>query len=181
MTAATTTEIFLIAMGIIFTVPYLIWRFLRTDYYAPLVVVQILAGMLLGPGILGKFFPAYYAYVFRPAVIAPLNGIAWWAVMLFVCIAGIELDLKKVWRHRSESVTAAALALGMPLLFGSLAALGLLRYAGDRRTRLALAVRARGRHGVRGHGPPGPGSAHGKTRDSSPAAGAATAPLRKPR
>jgi len=117
-------------MGIIFTVPYLIWRFLRTDYYAPLVVVQILAGMLLGPGILGKFFPAYYAYVFRPAVIAPLNGIAWWAVMLFVCIAGIELDLKKVWRHRSESVTAAALALGMPLLFGSLAALGLLRYAG---------------------------------------------------
>jgi len=129
MTAATTTEIFLIAMGIIFTVPYLIWRFLRTDYYAPLVVVQILAGMLLGPGILGKFFPAYYAYVFRPAVIAPLNGIAWWAV-LFVCIAGIELDLKKVWRHRSESVTAAALALGMPLLFGSLAALGLLRYAG---------------------------------------------------
>ena len=130
MTAATTTEIFLIAMGIIFTVPYLIWRFLRTDYYAPLVVVQILVGMLLGPGILGKFFPAYYAYVFRPAVIAPLNGIAWWAVMLFVCIAGIELDLKKVWRYRSESVTAAALALGMPLLFGSLAALGLLRYAG---------------------------------------------------
>jgi len=130
MTAATTTEIFLIAMGIIFTVPYLIWRFLRTDYYAPLVVVQILVGMLLGPGILGKFFPAYYAYVFRPAVIAPLNGIAWWAVMLFVCIAGIELDLKKVWRHRLESVTAAALALGMPLLFGSLAALGLLRYAG---------------------------------------------------
>ena len=130
MTAATTTEIFLIAMGIIFTVPYLIWRFLRTDYYAPLVVVQILVGMLLGPGILGKFFPAYYAYVFRPAVIAPLNGIAWWAAMLFVCVAGIELDLKKVWRHRSESVTAAALALGMPLLFGSLAALGLLRYAG---------------------------------------------------
>ena len=130
MTAATTTEIFLIAMGIIFTVPYLIWRFLRTDYYAPLVVVQIVAGILLGPGILGRIFPGYYAYVFRPEVIVLLNGIAWWAVMLFVCIAGIELDLKKVWRHRSESVTAAALALGMPLLFGSLAALGLLRYAG---------------------------------------------------
>jgi Kef-type K+ transport system membrane component KefB len=131
MTAAiTTTEIFLIAMGIIFTLPYLIWRVLRTDYYAPLVVVQILAGILLGPGILGKFLPAYYAFVFRPAVIAPLNGIAWWAVMLFVCIAGIELDLKKAWRHRAESATAAALALGVPLIFGSIAALGLLRYSG---------------------------------------------------
>jgi Kef-type K+ transport system membrane component KefB len=128
--AITTTEIFLIAMGIIFTVPYLIWRVLRTDYYAPLVVVQILAGILLGPGILGKFFPAYYAFVFRPAVIAPLNGIAWWAVMLFVCIAGIELDLKKVWKHRAESATAAALALGVPLILGSLAALGLLRHSG---------------------------------------------------
>jgi hypothetical protein len=72
--AITTTEVFLIAMGIIFTVPYLIWRLLRIDYYAPLVVVQILTGILLGPGILGRFFPAY---VFRPGVIAPLNGIAW--------------------------------------------------------------------------------------------------------
>jgi Kef-type K+ transport system membrane component KefB len=131
MTAAiTTTEIFLIAMGIIFTVPYLIWRVLRTDYYAPLVVVQIVAGILLGPGILGRIFPGYYAYVFRPEVISLLNGIAWWAVMLFVFIAGIELDLKKAWHHRGESVTTAALALGAPLLLGSVAALGLLRYPG---------------------------------------------------
>jgi Kef-type K+ transport system membrane component KefB len=128
--AMATTEIFLIAMGIIYTVPYLIWRLLRTDYYAPLVVVQIIAGILLGPGILGKAFPAYYAFVFRPAVIAPLNGIAWWAVMLFVCVAGIELDLKKAWQHRRESGVTAALALGVPLLFGSVAALGLLRLPG---------------------------------------------------
>ena len=125
-----TTEIFLIAMGIIYTVPYLIWRLLRTDYYAPLVVVQIIAGILLGPGILGKAFPAYYAFVFRPTVIAPLNGIAWWAVMLFVCVAGIELDLKKAWQHRRESGVTAALALGVPLLFGCVAALGLLRLPG---------------------------------------------------
>ena len=128
--AITTTEVFLIAMGIIFTVPYLIWRLLRTDYYAPLVVVQILTGILLGPGILGRFFPAYHAYVFRPAVIAPLNGIAWWAGMLFVFMAGIELDLKKAWSHRAESGTAAGFALGVPLLFGGVAALGLLRYPG---------------------------------------------------
>ena len=131
MTAAiTTTETFLIAMGIIFTVPYLIWRVARTDYYAPLVVVQILAGILLGPGILGRIFPAYYAYVFRPDVISLLNGLASWAVMLFVFIAGVELDLKKAWRHRAESATAAALALGVPLLFGSVVALGFLRYPG---------------------------------------------------
>lgn len=125
-----TTEIFLIAMTIIFTVPYLIWRVGKTDYYAPLVVVQIIAGILLGPGILGRVYPDYYSFVFNPAVVQSLNGIAWWAVMLFVCIAGIELDLRKAWAHRRESSITAGLALGTPLLFGCLAALGLLTQDG---------------------------------------------------
>jgi Kef-type K+ transport system membrane component KefB len=124
-----TTELFLIAMTIIFTLPWLIWRVGRTDYYAPLVVVQIIAGILLGPGILGRVFPDYYAFVFTPAVIQSLNGIAWWAVMLFVMIAGVELDLRKAWAHRRESTLTAGLALGTPLLFGCAAA-GLL-LAGD--------------------------------------------------
>ena len=121
-----TTEIFLIAMAIIFTVPYLIWRLGKTDYYAPLVVVQILTGILLGPGILGKAFPEYYQFVFSAPVIQSLNGIAWWAVMLFVMIAGIELDLSKAWAHRRESSITAGLALGTPLLFGCAAALLLM-------------------------------------------------------
>ena len=121
-----TTEIFLIAMTIIFTVPYLIWRVGKTDYYAPLVVVQIITGILLGPGILGRLYPDYYTFVFNPAVVQSLNGIAWWAVMLFVCIAGIELDLRKAWAHRRESTITAGLALGTPLLFGCLAAAALL-------------------------------------------------------
>jgi len=117
-----TTEVFLIAMTIIFTVPYLIWRLGNTDYYAPLVVVQIITGILLGPGVLGKVFPEYYHFVFNPTVIQSLNGIAWWAVMLFVMIAGIELDLRKAWAHRRESGITAGLALGTPLLFGCAAA-----------------------------------------------------------
>ncbi len=125
-----TTEIFLIAMAIIFTVPYLIWRLCRTDYFAPLVVVQIITGILLGPGILGKIFPEYYAFVFSPAVVQMLSGVAWWAVMLFVWIAGIELDLKKAWEHRVESGITAGLALSVPLLFGCVVAAGMLMFDG---------------------------------------------------
>ncbi len=125
-----TTEVFLIAMILIFTIPYLIWRVGKTDYYAPLVVVQIITGILLGPGILGAAFPDYYTFVFNPSVIQSLNGIAWWAVMVFVCIAGIELDLQKAWQHRNESVITAGLALGTPLLFGCMAAAGMLMYSG---------------------------------------------------
>lgn len=126
----TTTEIFLIAMTLIFAVPYLIWRFGRTDYYAPLVVVQIITGILLGPGVLGAAFPEYYGFVFNKDVVNALNGVAWWAVMLFVCIAGIELDLRKAWEHRRESGITAGLALGMPLLFGCVVAVGMLGFDG---------------------------------------------------
>ena len=128
----TTSEIFLVAMAIIFTVPYLVWRVGRTDYWAPLVVVQIVAGILLGPGVLGRLVPEYYAFVFTPAVVQSLNGIATWAVMVFVWIAGVELDLGKAWRHRRESVVTASLALGTPLAFGCVAAIALVTFAGWR-------------------------------------------------
>lgn len=128
--AMATTEIYLIAMLLIFAVPYLIWRLGNTDYWAPLVIVQIITGVLLGPGVLGKAYPEYYGFVFNPQVIQSLNGIAWWAVMIFVMLAGIELDLKKAWEHRRESSITAGLALGVPLVFGSVVAAGMLGFAG---------------------------------------------------
>jgi Kef-type K+ transport system membrane component KefB len=125
-----TTEIFLLAMLLVFSVPYLVWRLGRTDYVAPLVIVQIIAGILLGPGVMGAVFPEYHKFVFNPDVVKTLSGVAQWGVMLFVMLAGIELDLKKVWTYRRESITTAGLSLCMPLLFGCGAALLLLAYPG---------------------------------------------------
>ena len=123
-------EILLIAILLIFAIPYLIWRLGRTEYIAPLVVVQIVTGILLGPGVLGAVFPDYYNFVFSAPVVQSLNGIALWAVMCFVWLAGIELDLKSAWLHRRESSITAALALGVPLLAGSLVAAVMLTYDG---------------------------------------------------
>ena len=126
----TTTELYLVAMLVVFSLPWLAWRLGRTDYWAPLVVVQIVAGILLGPGVLGALWPAAYQAVFTPVVIQSLNGLAWWAVMIFVWIAGVELDLGQAWRHRGETGITAALALGVPLVAGSLAALPLAATTG---------------------------------------------------
>lgn len=125
-----TAELFLLAMLIIFSVPWLIVRLLRIEYFAPLVVVQIVMGVVLGPGVLGHWFPGYYSFIFTPEVVQSLNGIAWWAVMLFVMIAGIELDLHKAWQSRRESGITAGLALGLPLLTGCAAAAVLLGFDG---------------------------------------------------
>jgi Kef-type K+ transport system membrane component KefB len=126
------TEVFLLAILIIFTLPWLVWRLGRTDYWAPLVVVQIIGGILLGPGVLGAIFPDYYAFVFTAPTMSALNGIAWWSVMLFVWVAGLELDLREAWRRRRETGVTAGLALGVPLVAGSVAALIMLRFPGWR-------------------------------------------------
>ncbi|MCU0825984.1 MAG: cation:proton antiporter [Tabrizicola sp.] len=122
----TTTELFLAALLVIFSIPYLVWRLLGRRNWAPLVVVQIIGGVLLGPGVLGAAIPEVHAFVFSESVITALNGIAWWAVMLFVWVAGIELDLTAAWKKRSETATVALLALIVPMGFGALAAAGLL-------------------------------------------------------
>ncbi len=117
-----TTELFLIALAVTLAIPYLIWRLGGTDHFAPLVVVQILTGVLLGPGLLGGAFPEAFQALFKPEVVLALNGVSWWAVILFVWLAGMELDLGKAWEHRVESGITAGLALGVPMVFGALAA-----------------------------------------------------------
>jgi Kef-type K+ transport system membrane component KefB len=119
---------FLLTLLVVFTVPWLVWRLFRTERWAPLVVVQIVAGILLGPGVLGAFSPGGYSAVFQPEVIQAINGIAWWAVMLFVFLAGIELDLKAAWQDRRSTFITAGSALVAPLVAGSLAAASALAW-----------------------------------------------------
>jgi Kef-type K+ transport system membrane component KefB len=129
MTAAPpVTELFLLALILIFSVPYLVWRLGKTDHWAPLVVVQIVAGILLGPGVLGAALPGYYTLIFTPQVIGALNGIAWWAVMLFVFVAGLELDFREAWRSRRDTVVTAGLAMVMPMALGAAVAAALLHF-----------------------------------------------------
>ncbi|MES2272332.1 MAG: cation:proton antiporter [Pseudomonadota bacterium] len=118
----TTTETFLLALSLILGLPWLIWRVGRTDTYVPLVVIQIGLGVVMGPGIFGAIAPTVHAALFPQPVMAALNGIAWWAVMLFVWIAGVELDVAQAWRSRRDSWITAALALIAPLILGSFAA-----------------------------------------------------------
>lgn len=126
----TITETFLLALALVMGLPWLVWRLLRTDNWMPLVVVQIVAGVLLGPGVLGVALPQVHDFLFPPGVIAALNGIAWWAVMIFVWLAGIELDLHQAWVARRETWTTAGLALVTPLALGALAAALILTQPG---------------------------------------------------
>ena len=68
--------------------------------------------------------------MFTPPVIGALNGVAQWAMMLFVCAAGLELDLSEAWVKRRESFVTSGLALVVPLALGALAAMVLVQTPG---------------------------------------------------
>ena len=69
-----TASAFLLVMLVIFTVPFLTWRLLRTDYFAPLVVVQIVIGILLGPALAGRLLPGLHQALFTEPVLQSLGG-----------------------------------------------------------------------------------------------------------
>ena len=124
------SETLLVALMIIFALPWLVWRLMGGSQSLPLVVVQIIGGILLGPGILGAALPDIHAAVFRPEVISAVNALAMWAVMLFVFVAGLELDLAAAWAKRGETAVASGLALLVPFALGAGAAAVLLQSPG---------------------------------------------------
>ena len=125
-----TAEAFLLVLLAVFTLPWALWRLAGGGIRLPMVVVQIVGGILLGPGVLGALAPGAHHEVFRPDVMAALNGVAQWAVMLFIFLAGLELDLSESWARRRETLVTAWAALVVPLGLGSAAALVLVRQVG---------------------------------------------------
>jgi Kef-type K+ transport system membrane component KefB len=123
----TTVQLFLLALFLIYIVPLSIWKFGRTDYFAPLVTIQILVGIVMGPGILGHLSQETYQIIFSPSVIQLLNGLAFWGVMIFVFLAGIELDLQGLKNKKTDTLIANIFAIGVPLIFGSICAIFLMK------------------------------------------------------
>ncbi len=124
----TSSELLLAALTIIFALPWLVWRVFRTDDWAPLVVVQIVMGILLGPGIAGALLPDLHSALFTPETVTALSALGTWAVMLFVFAAGVELDLHGAWMRRRETLVTASLALSVPMILGAGAAAAMLAW-----------------------------------------------------
>lgn len=104
------TKVALLAVALaLVLLPWLLWRVPAVRRVAPLAVVQILAGVALGPSLLGRLAPEWHAALFRPPVLAALDGLATIGVLLYVFVSGLHLNLGAL---RSEARGLSALALG---------------------------------------------------------------------
>lgn len=92
----------------------------------PMVLGEILAGILLGPTVLGSCAPSFSATLFPstgPNAII-LNGLTTLSVTLFLLVAGMELDLSTVWRQGRTAITVSLAGIIIPFAVGFVVAYG---------------------------------------------------------
>ncbi len=93
---------------------------LARKLHQPMVVGEILAGVILGPTILGYISPDFFHAVFESSEMAnvALNGIIQVAVILLLFIAGLEVELDLVWEQGKRALYTSLLSLSFPFIIG---------------------------------------------------------------
>jgi K+:H+ antiporter len=108
----TSALIFLLQVLVVVILPVAMLRFSGLKGLMPLVVVEILVGIALGPSLFGRLAPDYYQAFFNKEALLPLSGIASLAVLIFGLITGLHLEPVIFRRHgRSFAIVAVASVL----------------------------------------------------------------------
>ena len=90
----------------------------------PPVVGQIVAGVLIGPSVLGNLASGASDWLFSdPTVGSVVYGVAWLAVIMVLVVIGYETDLGIILRFRRAAVNVSAGGLLVPLVVVGVVAL----------------------------------------------------------
>lgn len=84
----------------------------------PPVVGELLAGILLGPSVLGRLAPGVYGWIFGSGytvVDAVVFGLAWIGVIFLLLALGFETDLEIIRRFKRAAVSVSAGSFLIPL------------------------------------------------------------------
>jgi Kef-type K+ transport system membrane component KefB len=85
----------------------------------PAVVGEIIAGLILGPTILGMFQPDWFDSLFPSGSSSlVLDGFVQIAVVMLLFIAGLEVDLHIVLQQGKQAIYTSFLGLIIPFMFG---------------------------------------------------------------
>jgi Kef-type K+ transport system membrane component KefB len=96
------------------------WIFRRIGQ--PTVIGEIVAGILLGPSLLGYFYPEIFQLLFPLKSLGNLNVLSQVGLVLFMFIVGMELDFKVLKNRANEAIFISQFSIIFPFALGMILA-----------------------------------------------------------
>ena len=84
----------------------------------PTVIGEIIAGIVLGPSLLGMYFPEFSAALFPEESLGNLKFLSQIGLILFMFVIGMELDIKVLKNKASEAIVISHASIIFPFAMG---------------------------------------------------------------
>ena len=84
----------------------------------PTVIGEIVAGIFLGPSLVGLYFPEYSGMLFPKESLGNLQFLSQIGLILFMFVIGMELDLKVLKNKANEAVVISHASIVIPFALG---------------------------------------------------------------
>jgi len=112
-------KLLILQIGTILIVARLVgWLFGKL--HQPRVVGEMLAGILLGPSLLGWLAPNISSSLFPQSSLGNLNSLSQVGLLIFMFLVGLELDLRQVRKLGRIAVMTSQVSIVAPFILGSL-------------------------------------------------------------
>jgi Kef-type K+ transport system membrane component KefB len=114
---------FLIIVTIVLILARVLGELCR-KYKQPAIIGEILAGVILGPTILQRYFPQLFHDIFltSPRAYGAFDGFASIGIILLMFVAGFEVDLKQIRRDGKQALSISLTGIIFPFIVGFIAA-----------------------------------------------------------
>lgn len=84
----------------------------------PMVMAEMVAGILLGPSLLGQVAPSAFSALFPASSLHVLKTLSQLGLVLFMFVIGLELDPKLLRERRGASVLISHVSIFLPFMLG---------------------------------------------------------------
>lgn len=118
----TPVSILLMQLVVIIAIAGLFRRLFRWIGQPP-VMGEMVAGIVLGPSVLGLIFPDVMAFLFPPASLETLRLLSQIGVVIFMFIVGMEVEVQHLREKGSAAVMISHASIIVPFLLGTALAL----------------------------------------------------------
>lgn len=84
----------------------------------PVVIGEMIAGIALGPSLLGLYFPEFFVTLFPPESLGNLQFLSQIGLILFMFIVGMELDLNILRNKAQDAIVISHASIILPFALG---------------------------------------------------------------